>query len=228
MFEDLDTKVNQVKKLSTMTETGQENRIFNSSPGEKSLNLEKETREQSRIQDEMLGLKTSQSRQRYREENWDIKGYSFLSEGKLIILYNDGEKNPNLLEQRQKPYVVVSQKIDSPDDRAVLANKLAMQACWRDSPQVRKEITYLVNLVQTPFDKRDQWSQIVMLIYCSLKVAFVGLQLQLFNKLIVLITFLGRDKVIRSQLAIQNQLSILPISGQVGILIWLYDQQNTL
>lgn len=48
--------------------------MFDDSPDEKSLNLEKETGEENRMRDKTPRLKTSQTRKKRREENQGVKG----------------------------------------------------------------------------------------------------------------------------------------------------------
>lgn len=59
------------KPLNRNRKTKEENRGFNGLLNEKPLNLEKKTKEKNYIEmgDETLGLKTSQSKQKHREEN---------------------------------------------------------------------------------------------------------------------------------------------------------------
>lgn len=72
--------------------------MFDSSLSEKSLNLERETREENRGGDEIPGLKNSQLRQKYEEENRCLEDWNLPSEGRLITLYNSRKGNPSLLE----------------------------------------------------------------------------------------------------------------------------------
>lgn len=62
MLEDLTTKANRAKNLSTAIKTGEKNKIFDGTLSEKSLNLKSETREENCMRDEMPKLKTFQPR----------------------------------------------------------------------------------------------------------------------------------------------------------------------
>lgn len=61
-FEDLVTKANKTKNLSTITGTGEENRMFDGIPGKKLLNLESEIGKENCVGNKTPGLKISQPR----------------------------------------------------------------------------------------------------------------------------------------------------------------------